>query len=79
MATGAADGPPTEEKDEEAKETAVAEQRCVLVEVVDARPLGNPALAGVPPKPRCTHCRTLLAEGRCVEPECGREQNAAEA
>ena len=40
---------------------------------------GNPALAGVPPKPRCRHCSTLLADGRCVEPECGKEQDGVEA
>ena len=57
----------------------LTEHRCVLVEVVDARPSGNPALAGVPPKPRCRHCRTLLAAGRCVEPECGKEQDGVEA
>ena len=56
-----------------------AEPRCTLVEVVDDKPLGNPALAGVPPKPRCKHCRTLLAAGRCVEPECGKEQGGVEA
>ena len=57
----------------------LAEQRCVLVEVVDNSPLANPALAGVPPNPRCRHCRTLLDAGRCVEPECGKEQNTEDA
>ena len=32
--------------------------------------LGNPALAGVPPKPRCRQCRMLLDNGRCVDPVC---------
>ena len=55
-------------------EDHLAEQRCVLVEAVNDNPMANPALAGVAPKPRCKHCRTLLADGRCVEPECGKEQ-----
>ena len=55
-------------------EDHLAEQRCVLVEVVNNNPMANPALAGVAPKPRCKHCLTLLADGRCVEPECGKEQ-----
>ena len=29
--------------------------------------MDNPALAGVPGKPRCQHCNTLLADGRCIE------------
>ena len=51
----------------------------MLVEVVDDKPSGNPALAGVPPRPRRKHCRTLLSAGRCVEPECGKEQDGGEA
>ena len=68
--------PPTQEEQPDIAplEENPAEQRCVLVEVVDNTPLANPALAGVPPKPRCRHCRTLLSAGRCVEPECGKEQ-----
>ena len=40
--------------------------------------LENPALAGVPPKPRCNQCNTLLADGRCVEPECSKDKDVAE-
>ena len=37
--------------------------------------MDNPALAGVPGKPRCQHCKTVLADGCCVDPECpGRQQ-----
>ena len=36
----------------------------------EAPKLDNPALAGVPGKPRCEQCTSLLADGRCVEPDC---------
>ena len=34
----------------------------------------NP-LAGLPPKPHCSHCNSLLLDGRCVNPDCGKDQD----
>ena len=44
-------------------------------EEVAAKSVDNPALAGLPPKPRCGQCASLLADGRCVYPECSKEQD----
>ena len=43
------------------------------------RQVDNPALAGVPGKPRCEHCNMLLDNGRCVEPDCRKFQPAAQS
>ena len=50
-----------------------------LVEDVAAKSVDNPALAGLPPKPRCGQYGSLLADGRCVYPECSKEQDGMEA
>ena len=47
-----------------------ASSRWELSAPMQPRQLGNPALAGVPGKPRCEHCSMFLDNGRCVEPEC---------
>ena len=39
--------------------------------------LDNPAFAGMPKKPRCPQCSTLLDHGRCVEPDCVRSKPGA--
>ena len=49
-----------------------------LAAAAKTKTVENPAFAGLPPKPRCRHCNTLLADGRCVEPECGKDQDVAE-
>ena len=38
----------------------------------------HPAFAELPPKPRCRHCNSLLLDGRCVDPDCGKDQGDAE-
>ena len=40
---------------------------------VAATSVDNPALAGLPPKPRCGQCGSLMTDGRCVYPECNKE------
>ena len=51
-----------------------ASSRWELSAPLPPRSMDNPALAGVPGKPRCQHCNTILADGRCVEPECTERQ-----
>ena len=46
-----------------------------LEEDVAAKSVDNPALAGLPPKPRCGRCGSLMTDGRCVYPECSKEQD----
>ena len=46
-----------------------ASNRWELSAPMPPRQVDNPALAGVPGKPRCEHCNMFLNNGRCVEPD----------
>ena len=49
-----------------------------LAAAAKTKSVENPAYAGLPPKPRCRHCNSLLLDGRCVDPDCGKDQGDAE-
>ena len=82
-----AEVPPTEEETEQpasgadAPKTGQSAHASLAWDLSSPPPpesMGNPALAGLPPKPRCSHCGTLLADGQCVEPDCRKDQDVEE-
>ena len=89
MQTAHAGGPPTEQ-DKETEQPAsgaaapMAGQPVHASLVWDLAPpakpksVENPAFEGLPSRPRCRHCNTLLDGGRCVDPDCGKDQGDAD-
>ncbi len=84
-----AEGPSTEENKETEQTASGAAAPMVgqpvraslawdLASPAKTKSVENPAFAGLPPKPRCRHCNSLLSDGRCVEPECGKDQGDAD-
>ena len=84
-----AEGPPTEEN-KETEQPASGAAAPMAGQPVNAslawdvapaaktKSVENPAFAGLPPKPRCRHCNSLLSGGQCVDPDCGKDQGDAE-
>ena len=84
-----AEGPSTEQ-DKETEQPASGADAPMAGQLVQAslawdfappaktKSVENPALAGLPPKHRCRHCNSLLSDGQCVDPDCGKDQDVAE-
>ena len=89
--TAHAGGPPTEQ-DKETEQTVPASGAAApmagqpvhdwrtweLSPPAKLKSVENPAFEGLPSKPRCRHCNTLLDGGRCVDPDCGKDQGDAD-
>ena len=84
-----AEGPPTEQdkETEQPASGAAAPMAGQPVHSALARDLApppktksveNPAFKGLPSRPRCRQCNSLLSDGRCLDPDCGKDQGDAE-